>query len=392
MHRGPVIIENFKEKASAIKAQNSRRSTNFKYLTSPVSGHVLLPQQRMSNGQELDMELEIGLELEGIPDDNRSMVIPGITTEIEGRSYALSIKGLGARTPLYGSKPSDLCFSNKKNYQSKTRELTNELWFGEAPYGAQGEISANFDLELTGLAKGCNINGFHICPVIEVNEFPENIIKEQAGKFWYRRYHGKYMQEQRLVPSNIRLYHQSKMTLGQTTAGVLKAFGVDSVEQLDTFIDNYISSGIAALTLFARTLRYGEHGYEGLDYVNVWLDKDSLIAPDGTIHFVDIEGLDWVSTGCEISMEERIYSQFNRNYYEFMYGLDALLRQRCLLTNMYAAVSIEDIRSTLAVRFEMALNKDPFIELNYSGDALDIVIFPLIGEVGHVTLRLVDLR
>ncbi len=391
--QGPVIIGNFKEKASVIKAQNSRRSANSSYMTSPVSGCVLLPQQRKINGHEID-GLEM-TELEGIPDDNRSMVFPGITTEIDGRGYALSIKGLGARTPLYGSVPSDFCFSNKKNFRSNARELTNELWFGEAPYGAQGEISADFDLELTGLAKGCNINGFYICPVIEVNEFPEDIIKEQAGKFWYRRYRGKYMQEHRLVPSNIRLYHQSKMTLGQTTAGVLKAFGIDSPELLDSFIDNYISSGIAALTLFARTLRYGKYRYEGLDYVNVWLDKDSLIAPDGTIHFVDIEGLDWVSSGCEISAEKRMYLQFNRNYYEFMYGLDALLRHRCLLTNThtgYSIYSIEDIRSTLAVRFEMALNKDPFIKLINSGDAIDIVILPLIREVSPVIVRLVDLR
>jgi len=388
--QGPIIIGNFKEKASVIKVQNSRRPTNSRYMKSPVSGCVLLPQQNMSTRLEIDRPGRD--ELEGIPDDNRSMVFPDITTEIDGRGYALSIKGLGARTPLYGSTPSDFCFSNKKNYQSNARELTNELWFGEAPYGAQGEISADFDLELTGLAKGCNINGFYICPVIEVNEFPENIIKEHAGKFWYRRYHGKYMQEQRLVPSNIRLYHQSKMTLGQTTAGVLKAFGINSEEQLDTFIDNYISSGIAALTLFARTLRPGKYGYEGLDYVNVWLDKDSLVAPDGTIHFVDIEGLDWVSTGCEISAEKRIFSQFNRNYYEFMYGLDVLLRHRCLLTDTYRGDSIEDIRSTLAVRFEMALSKDPFIELTISDDAVDIVILPLAREVPPVTLRLVDLR
>ncbi|MCX9083326.1 MAG: hypothetical protein OIN87_00840 [Candidatus Methanoperedens sp.] len=393
--QGPVIIGNFKEKTRFIKAQNSLRSANSNYMTSTVSGHVFLPYQRMSNGMENDKLDIAGLdmnELEGIPDDNRSMVFPDITTEIDGRGYALSIKGLGARTPLYDSTPSDFYFSNKKNYRSNARELTNELWFGEAPYGAQGEISANFDLELTGLAKGCNINGFYICPVIEVNEFPEDIIKEQAGKFWYRRYHGKYMQEQRLVPSNIRLYHQSKMILGQTTAGVLKAFGIYSEEQIDTFIDNYISSGIAALTLFARTLRHGKYGYEGLDYVNVWLDKDSLLASDGTIHFVDIEGLDWVSTGCEISVENRINSQFNRNYYEFMYGLDALLRHRFLLMNTYKDVSIEDIRSTLAVRFEMALGKDPFIELKNSGDAVDIVILPFVREVSPVTVRLVDLR
>lgn len=380
MSKGPVITGAFKEKVTAIKAQQSRRSTNSKYLASYVSGHVLLPGQIMS-----------GMELEGIPDNNRSMVFPDITAEIEGRGYALSIKGLGAKTPLYGSSPADLCYSSKTSGQSNARSLTNELWFGEAPYGAQGEISADFGLGLTDLAQGCNINGFYLCPVIEVNEFPESIKKAHAGKFWYRRYNGKYMQEQRLVPSNIRLYHQSKLTLGQTTAGVLKAFGINTAGQLDTFIDNYISSGIAALTLFARTLRYG-NGYEGLDYVNVWLDKDSVIASDGTIHFADIEGLDWLSTGCEVGLEKRILSQFNRNYYEFMYGLDALMRQRCLLTNTHTGFSMEDMRSTLAIRFEMALNNDPFIEFNNSGDAVDIDILPLVREAEPVTVRLLDLR
>lgn len=200
------------------------------------------------------------------------------------------------------------------------------------------------------------------------------------------------MQEQRLVPSNIRLYHQSKLTLGQTTAGVLKAFGINSLDLLDTFIENYISSGIAALTLYARTLRNGKYGYEGLDYVNVWLDKDSVIAPDGTIHFADIEGLDWLSAGCEVNLEKRILSQFNRNYYEFMYGLDALLRQRSFFVQSDTFFSIEDLRFDLAVRFEMALNKDPFIELKNSGDAIDIVILPLTGDVEAVTVKLVDLR
>ncbi|HEY9247219.1 MAG TPA: hypothetical protein VIO11_10270 [Candidatus Methanoperedens sp.] len=386
MRKGPVITGHLTEKVNAIKAQQSRNSSNSRYLESPVSGHVLLPGQIISAGSDMDQKLE----LEGIPDNNRSIIFPGITTEIEGRGYALSIKGMGARTLLYGSSPVDFCYYGNTCSLSNGRELTNELWFGEAPYGAQGEISADFGMELTGLAQGCGINGFYICPIIEINEFPENIIKAHAGKFWYRRYHGKYMQEQRLVPSNIRLYHQSKLTLGQTTAGVLNEFGINSVEQLDIFIENYISSGIAAMTLFARTLRKGKYGYEGLDYVNVWLDKDSVIAPDGTIHFVDIEGLDWLTTGCDTGLEKRIISQFNRNYYEFMYGLDALLRQRCLFADTY--FSIEHIRSTLAVMFEMALNKDPFIECNNSGDAVDIVIFPLVREVEPVTVRLLDLR
>ncbi len=384
MKKGPVIIGKFTEKINAVKAQSSRRSSNAAYPAMPVRGQILLPDQAGSTRSDTDPQLEV----EGIPDNNRSIIFPNFTAEIEGRGYALSIKGIGARTPLYGSSPID-SFSSGNTLPA--REVTDELWFGEAPYGAQGEVSADFGLKLTGLAEGCNINGFYICPVIEINEFPGHIT-DNAVKFWYRRYHGKYMQEQRLVPSNIRLYHQSKMTLGQTTAGVLSAFEINAVEELDTFINNYISSGIAALTLFARTLRKGKYGYEGLDYVNVWLDKDSVIAPDGTIHFVDIEGLDWLTAGCEVSLEKRIRFQFDRNYYEFMYGLDALLRQRCFMAHTDMGSSIEDIRGTLAVRFEMSLNKDPFIECDNSGDSVDIVIFSRVSEADHVIVRLMDLR
>ncbi len=388
MHKPPVITGHIKEKVNVLKAQRSRSTPNSGYLNSCVSGHVFLPGRIISNGSGSDSNFE----LEGIPDDNRSMIFPDITIEIDGRGYALSIKGIGARSPLYGSSPADICYFGKTWGQSNARELTNELWFGEAPYGAQGEISADFGLELSELVRGCNINGFYICPVIEVNEFPDNIIKENAGRFWYRRFHGKYLQEQRLVPSNIRLYHQSKVTLGQTPGGVLKAFGIYSTEQLDAFIENYISSGIAALTLYARTLRIGKYGCEGLDYVNVWLDKDSVIAPDGTIHFADIEGLDWLSSGCEVNLEKRIISQFNRNYYEFMFGLDALLRQRTFFAKSDAFVSIEEQRFSLAARFEMALINDRFTEIQNSGDAVDIIVLPLLEDIEPITVRLIDLR
>lgn len=132
MRNPAVITGNIKEKVNAIKAQQSRSTAKSGYLISCVSGHVLLPGQIISTGPGSDLNLE----LEGIPDDNRSMVFPDITTEIDGRGYALSIKGLGARTPLYGSSPADICSFGKTCGQSNARELTNELWFGEAPYGA----------------------------------------------------------------------------------------------------------------------------------------------------------------------------------------------------------------------------------------------------------------
>jgi len=49
-----------------------------------------------------------------------------------------------------------------------------------------------------------------------------------------------------------------------------------------------------ALTLWARSLRTIGNVRAGLDLQAVWFDKDSVIAPDGSLFFTDLEGLDWV--------------------------------------------------------------------------------------------------
>ncbi len=385
MPNAPVITGSIKEQVCAVGAKESIHSENFKKIHyNPVSEKVLMP------GRLTD------LIFTGISDNNRSMIFPDIVIENSGRNYALSVKGMGARTPLYGSSPLAFSFCNDFDHGRKdlkglagSRLVTSESWFGEAPYGAQGETSANFGLEITQLSTGCNINGFYICPVIEVNEFPSSILNDASRTYWYRKYQGKYVQEQRLVPSNIRLYHQSEITVGQTTAGALRAFEITTVEELDMFIDNYISSGIAALTLYARTLRHCKHGFEGLDYVDVWLDKDSVIARDGTIHFADIEGLDWLVAGCDLSLEKRIRRQFDRNFYEFMYGLDALMRERISFTN--TSLNAEDLRSALAIRFEIALGNDSFVKCEHSAKSMDIVIKPRIGAES-VPVRMLDFK
>ena len=208
--------------------------------------------------------------------------------------------------------------------------------------------------------------------------------------FWYRRYTGKYFQEIRLVPSNIRMYHQSELTLGQAAAGVLKSFAITTYEDLDSFIDKYISSGIAALTIYARKVRNGVYGLEGLDYSDVWLDKDSVIAPDGTIYFADVEGLDWVVNGNYTNLESRITKQFDRNYYEFMYGLDVLLRERMLLAHKHW--NIDDFRSALAIRLEIALHKDSFVKCESSNTGIDLIIRPRIEHSEDVCIKILDLK
>jgi hypothetical protein len=223
-----------------------------------------------------------------------------------------------------------------------------------------------------------------------VCELSEESVAAAAHRFWYRRHRGPYLQEQRLVPSNVRVYHQSEMTLGRATRPVLDAFGVSSPDTLDAFIDRFISSGIAALTLFVRSARESKWGLQGLDYTNVWLDKDCVVAPDGTLHFADLEGLEWVVAGHDWSLEERVREQFDRNFYEFMYGLDALLRYRESLTSK--SPSQHERRSELVLRYEMALATDRYARPEVSEAGVDIAVRSPLRPGEDVTIRLLDLR
>ncbi len=335
----------------------------------------------------------------GVPDDNRSAILPDVVTMIEGRGYALSVKGVGARAPLYGSSALDFAFradfgpasdASGATSLAGARTLTNEAWFGESPYGAQGSVPGAYSLRATELAEGCRINGFYICPVLELDEIPADLLAGVSARYWYRRYSGPYLQEHRLVPSNVRLYHQSEVTLGQHTAAVLREFGVADAEALDAFVDAYIASGVAALTVFVRTMRPCEWGAQGLDYEHVWLDKDCLVAPDGTLHFADLEGLEWVVAGQDRSLEERVREQFDHNFYEFMYGLDALMREADRTAGRTSTPA--ERRAGLVPRFEMALANDPFVRCEPSPAGLDLAVKPRRGSGQDVAIRVIDLR
>jgi hypothetical protein len=238
---------------------------------------------------------------------------------------------------------------------------------------------------VTEMSEAGAINGFHICPTVEVNEVPRANLGPAAGEFWYRRHAGPFLQELRLMPSNVRLYHESTLTLGQDPAGALAAFGVSTLEEADAFIDRYIASGVAALTLYARTARPTQWGARGLDYHGVYLDKDAVVAPDGTLFFADTEGLDWVLGGADISVEERVREQFNYNFYEVAYGLDRLLAQREALAGR--PLSRDERRLTLPARIAMALEGDRFVAAEERSGGLDLVVR---APGAEVALRAVD--
>jgi hypothetical protein len=169
----------------------------------------------------------------------------------------------------------------------------------------------------------------------------------------------------------------------------LEAFCISDAEDLDKFIENYIRSGMAALTLLSRTIREGDtFGFKGLDFSDVWLDKDSVIASDGTLFFADIEGLEWIPIRDNDEAKVRMRRQFDRNYYEFVYSLDRLLRERSKMTEHN--ITGRELRRGLAARLEMALVDDSFLEVRQSDDSLRVRIEPWGNLVEGIVVKMLD--
>jgi len=335
----------------------------------------------------------------GLPDGNRSVIVPDRTVTLGGRTWALSVKGVGALAPLYGQTPIDFAFRSDFAGQrprdgrallDDARVFAAESWFGEAPYGAQGEAGRAIAREVTDLAPGACLNGFWLCPSIQWVELPEDLVAAARDRFWYRRHPGRFLQEHRLVPSDVRLFHASERTLGQAPDVVLAAFGIDTPAGLDAFLERLLASGLAALTLYPRSLREGRWGLEGLDYANVWLDKDSVVAPDGTLAFADLEGLDWECCGRDWPFETRVRVQLDRNYYELFYAVHVLLLERERMTGEPLPPAAR--RKVLATRIELALEGDPVLSAEPGPHALDVVVRAPLLPYDPVRIRLLDLR
>jgi hypothetical protein len=324
-----------------------------------------------------------------IPDGNRAAILADGQVEYNGRSYLISIKGTGARRAMYDSGHVLLDGFNNNG----TANFWSESWFGENPWGAMSRQVCEEDKAVTELADGNNINGFNICPMVCATPLPDWVKKDSYNKFWYRRLEreGPFYQQVRLMPSDIRLFYQSPQTLGKNSQRVLNAFDIKETETLDIFLENYIKSGIAALTLIPRTIRQLEEpGYTALDYDDVWLDKDSVVASDGTLFFADLEGLDWIPIKDENHAAKRIQRQFNRNYYEFMYIIDCLLQERSRLEGR--PITREELRASLGVLLELALENDPYVELETNGDALNLKILHPENSVPDLKIKMLDFR
>ncbi len=329
--------------------------------------------------------------LAAIADGNRGAIVRGHEVEHAGRRWLLAVKGVGARAPLYGDTPAGFSHAYEldptidASARSLLHAITRESWMGEAPYGGQGLENALHALSLSEPALREALAPCVLCPLLAVIEIPE---REVIDVFHYRRHRGPVVQEHRLVPSTVRLFHQSALALGRDCEGSLAALGVESAEALDLFLDRYLASSLALLTVGARSVRVKGAALELLDYDDAWLDKDAFVAPDGALAFADLEALVYVEVPDEAALATRVRRQLERNAYEVLYGADALLRAEERWTDRPR--DQRQRREALAERVQLAIVHDPRLALVRASDGWDLVVRPRLGP--ELTIRWLDAR
>jgi hypothetical protein len=279
--------------------------------------------------------------VETVEDDNRSAILPDPVATLDGVPFYLSVKGIGSTTDPFSHTRLDAASASELTDDLDVRRrlrarsgagggiITGELWLRGSPYGGQGLPHAMTALRVSEQADLTSLGGFRIAPVVKIALVPDAVASRLRGIHWYRKYRDRFVQELRLVPSNIRVYFHSRSTLGTDPQAVFERFGIDTPARAHGFELNYVRSGVALLTLFARTLKVDapRGSVSGLDFHDVWLDKDAVLAPDGTIFFVDLEGIEPVSVE-RGTLREKLEDQIFRSLYEFMFGYEQIERER----------------------------------------------------------------
>jgi hypothetical protein len=229
------------------------------------------------------------------------------------------------------------------------------------------------------MADVTSIHGFRVAPLVKIVFLPEDFENEIKKIYWYRRFGGRMVQETRLVPSNVRIYFHSVTTVGGNIGSIFDLFGIDKNDKALEFLKNFVKSGIAFLTLFTRSIKSNEDGtFSGLDFYDVWLDKDAVLAPDGTIFFVDLEGLEWI-TVAEKKVHEKIDDQIYRSLYEFMYAYEQIERERSARFGNMA-----DRKVQFEYLLREALEDDEVIDLSREGQSLELIVGNNLGEQGLI--------
>ncbi len=316
-----------------------------------------------------------------IRDENRNAIIPGRSITIENRIYYLSVKGCGAFEDMYfknilshesiiGACRDPSLFSRIRSLKSTHGFIMAETWMGESPYGAQGEDNGKDELRFSCSADPLAIKGAYICPVIALVQLPKKIESTARKFYWFRTYPKSFYQSIRLVPSRARLYFESDQTANDPEQ-LLEIFGVNESNEIDQFESNFIRSGIALLSLFSRSAIISGEKIKGLVYVDVWMDKDAIIAPDGVIHFADLEGLDYktVPKSKYASLQR---GEWDKLAFEFMYALvniDSYRRKREGITGNW-----RHQRDDLAMRVQDALEGDPYAYIKLDQGCLSIIL------------------
>lgn len=276
-----------------------------------------------------------------VEDDNRSAILPDPAATIDGRPFYLSVKGIGSSVDPFSLRPLDARYASELSDDADVRErltrfsgpgtgglITGELWLRGSPYGGQGLGHAETGLRVCVEADLTDLGGFRIAPIVKVAFLPFELERRIRSIHWYRRFPGRIVQELRLVPSNVRVYFHGRTTVGQNVAAVFDKFAVRSAESFHRFEVNFVRSGVALLTLFARTLARDPSAdrWSGLDFEDVWLDKDAVLAPDGTVFFVDLEGIARVSVEPG-RLREKLDDQIYRSLYEFMFAYEQIAEE-----------------------------------------------------------------
>ena len=324
---------------------------------------------------------------EFVIDDNRGAVSTAPSLKIDGTDFSLSVKGIGSTTSPFSHQllgKAEICSLLKDpslkdkivNAEGTApRYITGELWLRGSPYGGQGLQHASTALRVSEMADLTSINGFRVAPLVKIAFIPESVEKEIKKIYWYRRFRGRMVQEARLVPSNVRVYFHQGSTIGGDTGSIFDLFRIDDDGKALEFLKNFVKSGIAFLTLFTRSMKSNEDGtFSGLDFYDVWLDKDAVLAPDGTIYFVDLEGLEWV-TVAEKGVKEKIDDQIFRSLYEFMYAYEQIDRERSARFG-----NTTDRKLQFEYILREALNEDEVVDLAHEGGSLELVVGNNLGE------------
>ena len=127
--------------------------------------------------------------------------------------------------------------------------------------------------------------------------------------------------------------------------------------------------------MFTRSIKSNNDGtFSGLDFYDVWLDKDAVLSPDGTIYFVDLEGLEWITVR-EKDIKEKIDDQIFRSLYEFMFAYEQIERER---SARFGDVTDRKVQFEYLLR--EALKDDEVIDLERKGESLELIVGNILGE------------